>query len=61
MSLGVNVIELNNKELMNIEGGAGFSATLLNAASRAISTLMELGRNLGSAIRRTISGSICPF
>ena len=55
------MIELNNKELMNIEGGAGFSATLLNAASRAISTLMELGRNLGSAIRRTISGSICPF
>ncbi len=54
--------ELNNDELMNIDGGAtGFTASLLNAASRAISTLMELGRNLGSAIRRTINGSVCPF
>ena len=53
--------ELSNKELKKIEGGAGFTAALLNAASRAISTLMELGRNLGSALRRTINGSICPF
>ena len=53
--------ELNNEELMSIEGGAGFTAALLNAASRAISTLMELGRNLGSAIRRTINGSVCPI
>ena len=52
--------ELNNKELMNVEGGAGLTASFLNAASRAISTLMELGRNLGSAIRRTINGSVCP-
>ena len=51
---------LSDKELMNIEGGAGLSAAFLNAASRAITTLMELGRNLGSAIRRTINGSICP-
>ena len=52
--------ELSNKELMNIEGGVSFSASLLNAASRAISTLLELGRNLGSAIRRSINGSVCP-
>ena len=53
--------ELTNEELMQIEGGAGFTAALLNAASRAISTLMELGRNLGSAIRRTVSGKTCSF
>ena len=52
--------ELSNKESMNVEGGAKFTASLLNAASRAISTLLELGRNLGSAIRRSINGSICP-
>ena len=50
---------LTNKELMEIDGGAVFSASLLNAASRAISTLMELGRNLGSAIIRVIYGSTC--
>ena len=53
--------ELNNKELMNIEGGAGLTASFLNAASRAVSTIMDLGRNLGSAIRRTINGNICPI
>ena len=55
------MIELNNKELMEIEGGAGFTAAFLNSASRAISTLMELGRNLGSGIRRVINGNVCPF
>lgn len=53
--------ELNNKELMNVEGGAGLTASFLNAISRAVSTLMEVGRNLGSAIRRTINGNICPI
>lgn len=56
------MIELNNKELLNIDGGANwFSAAFLNAASRALSTLMDLGRSLGTAIRRTINGSICPL
>ena len=54
------MIELNSKELMNIDGG-GFTAAFLNAASRAISTLLDLGRNLGSALRRTFSRSICKF
>ena len=55
------MIELNNNELMNIEGGAGFTATLLNAVSRTISTVIDLGRSLGSALRRVISGNVCPF
>ena len=55
--------ELDNKELLNIDGGATnwFSATFLNAASRALSTLMDLGRSLGTAIIRTINGSVCPL
>lgn len=52
--------ELNNKELMSVEGGAGITAAFLNAASRAVSTLMELGRSLGTAIRRAVNGSVCP-
>lgn len=52
--------ELKNKELLYIEGGASwFTASFLNAASRALSTLLDIGRSLGSAIRRTISGSVC--
>lgn len=54
--------ELSNKELLNIDGGASWlSASFLNAASRALSTLIELGRSVGTAIRRTINGSICPL
>ena len=55
------MVEISNEELMTIEGGAGITATFLNAISRTISTLMEVGRNLGTAIRRTINGSICPL
>ena len=56
------MVELNNKELLKIDGGASwFSASFLNAASRALSTLMDLGRSLGTAIRRVINGSICPL
>ena len=52
--------ELNNKELMNIEGGANwFSASFINATARAIETIMNVGRSLGSAIRRAVSGSVC--
>ena len=51
--------ELNNKELMNIEGGASLTAAFLNAAARTIETVMDIGRSLGSAIRRAFSGKVC--
>ena len=54
------MIELKDRELMNVEGGANwFTASFLNAASRAIETVMEIGRSLGSAIRRAFSGKVC--
>ncbi len=53
--------ELDSKELLNIDGGASWlTASWLNAASRILSTIMDLGRSLGTAVRRTIHGSICP-
>ena len=52
--------ELNNKELMNIDGGANWlTASFFNAAARTIETVMDVGRSLGSAIRRAFSGKIC--
>ena len=55
------MIELKDKELMNIEGGANWlSASFINAAARAVNTLMNVGRSLGSAIRRAFSGKVCP-
>ena len=54
------MIELKKQELLNISGG-GISASWLNALSRTVSTLLDLGRSLGTAIRRTISGKVCSF
>lgn len=54
------MLELKKEELLNIEGGASLtSAAWLNAAARAITTLIDLGRSLGTAIRRSISGKVC--
>lgn len=53
------MIELKKEELLNISGGASLSASWLNAVSRAVTTLMDLGRSLGTSIRRSISGKIC--
>ena len=52
--------ELKREELLNITGG-GISAAWLNAAARAVNTLLDLGRSLGTAIRRSISGNVCSF
>ena len=49
---------LSNKELKNINGG-GISASIITASVRAINSLLELGRSLGTAIRRIQSGSVC--
>lgn len=56
------MIELKKEELLSISGGANwFSASFLNAVSRAVNTLLDLGRSLGTSIRRSISGQICSF
>lgn len=53
--------ELDNKELLNIDGGAAsfYTAAFINAAARGISTVMNVGRSLGTAIRRLVNGKWC--
>lgn len=50
--------ELNCKELLEIKGGA-ISGTLINAFVRGINSLLDLGRSLGTAIRRIQLGLFC--
>jgi len=52
------MIELRNNELRNISGGV-LSGTLVNAAISGAKILLELGRSVGSAIRRFILGIYC--
>ena len=51
--------ELNNLELLEIAGGVNWTGTFFNAIARAIDTVMDVGRSLGSAIRRIANGSMC--
>lgn len=50
--------ELNKNELMKVTGGS-ISASFLNAIARGIDTVLEIGRSLGSALRRFLSGKKC--
>ena len=49
---------LNKNELANINGGA-LSATLINSITQGIGIFLDLGRTVGSGIRRIISGKVC--
>ncbi len=49
---------LSNEELNNVIGG-GFSAALLNAISRGISTIYNLGYSIGSSLRRALGRTLC--
>ena len=49
---------MNNYELNKIVGGQ-ISGSILNALSRFINTIFELGRAVGSSIRRGMSRNMC--
>lgn len=51
-------MELTTRELKSIEGGA-ITAAFINAIARGIDTILDLGRSVGTAIRRIGSGSLC--
>ena len=50
--------KLNKNELANISGGA-LTGTFINALTKGITVVLDLGRTLGSGIRRIISGRMC--
>lgn len=49
---------MNDYELLKISGG-GVSGSILNAVSRLINTLLELGRAIGSSFRRIKTNNKC--
>jgi hypothetical protein len=46
-------------ELIAIKGGTGFSGTVISAIVRAFTLALELGRSLGTAIRRSKTKKYC--
>ena len=51
-------MNLENSKLINIYGG-GWTAAYLNAAARAANTILDLGRTVGTSIRRFFSKKYC--
>ena len=52
-------MELEKQELQEIVGGV--NATYINAIVRGVNTILDIGRSLGSVIRRLTSGNLCPL
>lgn len=50
---------IEKKELISVVGGTKITAALLNTAVRGISLILELGRSVGTAIRRFQTGRLC--
>lgn len=52
-------MEINKSELVLIRGGGSITGTLINSFARGINVLLDLGRSLGTAIRRIGSNKLC--
>ena len=50
--------ELNNNEIKQIDGGS-LSGTFINAITSGMKAVLEIGRSLGSALRRVKEDSLC--
>lgn len=53
-------MQMNNSELILVTGGAfSWSASMVNAISRGIETIFNIGRSIGTSIRMIASRKIC--
>lgn len=53
--------KLNQKELFAISGGFSLTGSVISAVVSGVGKLIDLGRALGSSIRRIGSGNLCEF
>ena len=53
--------ELTKEEAVRIYGGVNLSGTIVNAFLKGADIILELGRSLGSAIRRIQDHNVCPY
>lgn len=50
---------MNKDELLLINGGAAISGTIINAVVRMFNLALEIGRTIGSTIRRKEENAMC--
>ena len=51
--------EIDKKEMMDVEGGASFSASMLSAIYKTIGVIYSIGESLGSFVRRVTEKKMC--
>ena len=51
-------MKLKDNELILVAGGA-ISSQLINAFVRLVTSVVEIGRMIGSSIQRVVSGNYC--
>ena len=53
---------LNKNELLEVSGGAStVSGALITSIIKGINSIFDLGKSLGTAIRRIMGNNICPL
>ena len=50
---------ISKSELNNITGGLTINGTLISSLVKGISTILDLGRTLGTAINRVLNNNYC--
>lgn len=52
---------LTNNELIHIHGGLSISGNLINSFVKGLNLFLDLGKSLGTALRRILTSSLCPL
>lgn len=51
--------KLKTYELREIDGGFSLTGTLVDAFTKGLETILDIGRSLGSSLRRINEGNLC--
>lgn len=58
---GEKMKRLTNNELIHIHGGLSISGNLINSFVKGLNLFLDLGKSLGTALRRILTSSLCPL
>lgn len=53
------MVEIDKKEMLEVDGGASFSASMVTAIYKAIEAIYAIGEALGSYLRRIQEQKMC--
>lgn len=54
-------MKLKKEQLQNIRGGINITGTMVSSFVRILDIFLDVGRSLGSAIRRVKDQNACPY